>query len=1204
MDFNYKIIGERFDAEEELRNLLEAPLFAFDTETTGLNFKQDRLVGISFAIKDMAWYIQGEDALASLSAVVAKLFSNEKQWCVGHNIPFDMHFVREYFGIEIQNRIVDSMIAVHTVDENRPKGLKQVAQDLLGLDEDLPSFRQLLARAKERRLSDYEMEEIEFLSRYPAWGTPLYSFYPADIQYPEKPETFTIEDIPLRELGRYGALDARLTYDIMKKLATVLEQKGLYKVFLKYLMPLLKTIYLMEQRGLYLDVPLLEKLEEQYQEEILTLNTLFDQQVSEKMGPDFKLNPRSSTQITEYLFDIQQVSTNGLTYQRTFDEEIRRWVKGDYPSTDFTNLSRIILRGADFPEIETLIKYRDVHKVWSTYVHAFLAKHVGGRLYGGMNLAGTATGRLSCVPLSSEILTRNGWKFYNQVSVGEEVMGFDIQTQSYIWTRIRKIHIGEDWVGKIVYTKSHDRKYAKGFYATKNHKWIMRNFSGHYGYAESSSLPRNWDIVLQPSVSFPDGQDTLLTKEQAFILGWFITDGAVVRSGKKTIRHGMQLTLVKERSIQMMDGYMKQNPSIQCTRHNYGDKVYYYFSVEDFERIYEIFCEYSPEEVVLSMSKDTRKIMYEAMLEGDGSIRKGGCSYDRFGAVIDNDKESDKYFELLSVSLGVSYTAPTRVLKSGKEFVDYNILTGELLKTRNFAWHQEKYCKVWCPTTECGTWVMRQGYMICITGNSDSPNLQNIPSHGTRGADIKRSIIAPHGMKLINCDYSQLELRIVAHLSKSPIMIKIFNEDGDPHQMTADLLGIPRARAKNVNFGWLYGASHYAICNTIERSNFSITPIEELRASEESPRPNKNDAIEWLENFDKAYPYLAKFKLNCIKKAVRLGYVETMAGRRRNLPELQGSYRTAEDLSHTTAGRQAVNSTVQGCKSGSSCVATEQGQIAMKDLNPEKHTLITYSGTTNNYTVHNTGIQPVLRVITNRGTDYVTAQHRFFIYKSGELQTRRLSELGIGDCILAYDVSSSQEVGELACEVTSLPKELKKDIGELCAAVRNHFGEKLFTPQQRSLASQLRRGRGGSRESIGELLDICEQYVDVTLYRSFLQEDYGKILSIEPVGEMSTYDIEIFSEDHSYVGGGLLQHNSAADIMGWSMVKLDTILPRYGAFMNVQVHDEILIEVPEENAEEVSTIVKREMENTGEFFNMSVPLKADPKIADNWHDAH
>lgn len=183
--------------------------------------------------------------------------------------------------------------------------------------------------------------------------------------------------------------------------------------------------------------------------------------------------------------------------------------------------------------------------------------------------------------------------------------------------------------------------------------------------------------------------------------------------------------------------------------------------------------------------------------------------------------------------------------------------------------------------------------------SSSNPNLQNIPARGDLGSKIRALFTAPPGRVFVDADYSQLELRILAHYTKDANLLRIFAEGGDPHQLTVDLLtslgyDIDRRAAKAVNFGTAYRIGPRGLQDSIETQSGS--------------RPSEADAKAWLEGFDKAYPAVKRWQCRVIDYARDLGYVRTIAGRRRRLPDINSKDRALS----SAAERQACNVPIQG----------------------------------------------------------------------------------------------------------------------------------------------------------------------------------------------------------------------------------------------------------------------------------------------------
>jgi len=189
-----------------------------------------------------------------------------------------------------------------------------------------------------------------------------------------------------------------------------------------------------------------------------------------------------------------------------------------------------------------------------------------------------------------------------------------------------------------------------------------------------------------------------------------------------------------------------------------------------------------------------------------------------------------------------------------------------------------------------------------VTGrlSSSDPNLQNIPIRTELGRQVRRAFIAAPGWKLIAADYSQVELRVMAHISGDEGLLGAFNRGEDIHASTAAaIIGVPLAEvtsdmrrvAKSVNFGLSYGQTAYGLANTTD-----LTQAE------------AEDFIKaYFERFPKVREYIDTTKA----LATRQGYVETLMGRRRYFPELQPGSKAPHNV-RQAAERMAINAPIQG----------------------------------------------------------------------------------------------------------------------------------------------------------------------------------------------------------------------------------------------------------------------------------------------------
>jgi DNA polymerase-1 len=188
---------------------------------------------------------------------------------------------------------------------------------------------------------------------------------------------------------------------------------------------------------------------------------------------------------------------------------------------------------------------------------------------------------------------------------------------------------------------------------------------------------------------------------------------------------------------------------------------------------------------------------------------------------------------------------------------------------------------------------------VAATGrlSSSNPNLQNIPVRTPEGQEIRRAFIAAEGRLLLSADYSQIELRILAHVSGDEGLIRAFREGVDIHVRTASqVFGVPaeavtpdqRSRTKAINFGIVYGQGGFGLARQLGIS--------------------QADARAYIQQYFAQYPGVKAFLDDSKRVARERGYAQTLAGRRRYLPDLRSQNRVMREA----AERMATNSVIQG----------------------------------------------------------------------------------------------------------------------------------------------------------------------------------------------------------------------------------------------------------------------------------------------------
>jgi DNA polymerase-1 len=246
--------------------------------------------------------------------------------------------------------------------------------------------------------------------------------------------------------------------------------------------------------------------------------------------------------------------------------------------------------------------------------------------------------------------------------------------------------------------------------------------------------------------------------------------------------------------------------------------------------------------------------------------------------------------------------------------------------------------------------------------SSDKPNLQNIPVRTEMGARIRNAFTASTGRKLVIADYSQIELRILAHMTQEPALIESFTTGEDVHTRTAsEVFDVPleevtselRGRAKMVNFGILYGISGFGLATRLG----NVDPAE---------------ADQYIKRYLERYPKVTEFIQETIDEAEELGYSTTLFGRRRYVPELRNSNKNVRKLGE----RIAFNARVQG-------TAADIIKVAMVDLYPRLKSL---------------------------DSDMLMQVHDELVFDVAEDRVGQVAKLAVEKMVAAYDLHPPLEV--------------------------------------------------------------------------------------------------------------------------------------------------------------------------------------------------
>lgn len=218
--------------------------------------------------------------------------------------------------------------------------------------------------------------------------------------------------------------------------------------------------------------------------------------------------------------------------------------------------------------------------------------------------------------------------------------------------------------------------------------------------------------------------------------------------------------------------------------------------------------------------------------------------------------------------------------------------------------------------------------VVAATGrlSSSDPNIQNIPVRSPEGREIRKAFVPRDGDHvLVSADYSQIELRILAHFSRDPALVEAFRGDRDIHTfVAAEIAGVPedrvtremRSRAKAVNFGIIYGQGPQGLARSLG------IPVRE--------------AARFIELYKKRYPGIVEFMAQCVAQAEKTGKVATILGRRRAIPEVRSENRARRALGE----RLAINTVIQGSAADMIKVAMVRLHARLRGASPPARLLV------------------------------------------------------------------------------------------------------------------------------------------------------------------------------------------------------------------------------------------------------------------------
>lgn len=321
-----------------------------------------------------------------------------------------------------------------------------------------------------------------------------------------------------------------------------------------------------------------------------------------------------------------------------------------------------------------------------------------------------------CVPTDHEILTKNGWRFSHELTVGQEVMSYHQKFGTMMWVPLEDVQ-EFDFDGELMEI-NHKRGH---FLFTDDHRWpveTVQNKVGKYFYPSRKVVKRGYELVDGDSIPRCGrftSDSSIMTARMAALLGWVVTDGTfrwkgkhcemvIYQSDKKFWREIMELTKLPAR--EGIDTRMDEPVRV------------YPVAIEDVKEITKVF--YSKDDlprIVCQLGPAAAEAMYQAMVQAEGSYAGPNRDTVYFSQKAERNKPVLEAFQILCLM-----TCRSAAVKDAGCYVT----TNKFMKFQKRTTGRKRYKgKIWCPVTKFGTWVMRHEGHTIITGNTFSRN--NLP---------------------------------------------------------------------------------------------------------------------------------------------------------------------------------------------------------------------------------------------------------------------------------------------------------------------------------------------------------------------------------------------------------------------------------------------------------------------------------------------
>lgn len=350
-----------------------------------------------------------------------------------------------------------------------------------------------------------------------------------------------------------------------------------------------------------------------------------------------------------------------------------------------------------------------------TDMHSLVAKETG------FTRSATKTRVYGCVPLDAKALTKGGWRSYEELEIGDLILGYNLETDMNEWTPIQRLWFYEQ-AELVECSNGHNYSHI----STPNHRWVTKQrlrsdrSKQILTWRTTDTLAKESNIVTS---AYSVGGDSPVTPEEAAIIAWLITDGSVfwspISNGLSTAggrKRGVSARIVQKKQPQVDMLKVLLAPCLTKVSFRETSECYVFNINSQFVRDLWTKAGLTPDaenyvELVTSLSVLARRAFLDAFFLAEGHTTKKG------GKIITQNGGSELEAAIVAANLeGYNtrlYWKDSRKKCMGLTLRERRHVTGQRLKRK-----AAPSADVWCPTTSLGTWVMRQGDTVTITGNS------------------------------------------------------------------------------------------------------------------------------------------------------------------------------------------------------------------------------------------------------------------------------------------------------------------------------------------------------------------------------------------------------------------------------------------------------------------------------------------------------